>query len=245
MLAELLARSGKTLLQHTPPDGRKYWAGRFWDRHTAEQHPLLREDFLAQKDTVSGYLKKYGQDAEQVLEFACGTGDFTLMALEQTGTPKLTALDISAEGLEIVRGRTDHPGLRLVFGDFWADNQLGTAGLVMCLDAIHHLGDVRQVLERMRSFVAPGGVLVGNLWTGDHFHDFERQRYGTLRHLVRTVGFFSTATLIRLSGGRLKTGSYRTQLINSWEAAAILREVFGEVLEVKVDRYFMAFVVKP
>ncbi|GAA0297059.1 class I SAM-dependent methyltransferase [Streptomyces polychromogenes] len=245
MLAEMLARSGKSLLKDTPPDGRRYWAARFWDREAAEQHPLLRDHFLAQKDTIAGYLKKYGAETERVLEFACGTGDFTKLAAENTPAKAITALDISAQGLEIVRGRVTHEGLDLVYGDFWAENKVGTADLVMCVDAIHHLGDVRQVLERMKTFVAPGGVLVGNLWTGDNFHAFERQRYGTLNHLGRTAGFFGTAAAIRLSNGRLRTGAYRTQLINSWEGASILREVFGEVLELDVHRYFTSFVVKP
>lgn len=245
MLAEMLARSGKSLLKDVPPDGRRYWAARFWDRDAAEQHPLLRDHFLQQKDTIAGYLKHYGAETEKVLEFACGTGEFTGLAAEHTFAKSITALDISAQGLEIVRKRVTHDDLKLVYGDFWAENKVGTADLVMCVDAIHHLGDVRQVLERMRTFVAPGGVLVGNLWTGDHFHDFERRRYGTLNHLGRTAAFFGTAAAIRLSGGRLRTSAYRTQLITSWEGAAILREVYGDVLELDVHRHFMSFVVKP
>ncbi|MGW2425653.1 class I SAM-dependent methyltransferase [Streptomyces sp. NPDC001709] len=244
MLAELLARSGKSLLKDVPPDGRRYWAARFWDREAAEQHPLLRDDFLRQKDTIAGYLKQYGTETQKVLEFACGTGEFTALAAEHTSARAITALDISAQGLEIVRGRVTHEGLRLVYGDFWADNKVGTADLVMCVDAIHHLGDVRKVLERMKTFTEPGGVLVGNLWTGDHFHDFERRRYGTVNHLVRTAGFFGTAAAIRVSRGRLRTGAYRTQLINSWEGASILRDLFSEVLELDVHRHFMSFVVK-
>ena len=183
MIAEMLARTGRTLLDGVPPDGRRYWAARFWDRENAERHPLLREHFLSQKETIAGYLDAYGQRAERVLEFACGTGEFTALTAEHTPARSITALDISPQALDIVRGRVRHDDLSLVLGDFWQDHGLGTADLVLCVDAIHHLGDVRQVLTRLRSFVTPGGTFIGNLWTGDNFHEFGRRRYGRRGHL--------------------------------------------------------------
>jgi hypothetical protein len=51
--------------------------------------------------------------------------------------------------------------------------------------------------------------------------------------------------MIRLSGGHLRTGSYRTQLIRSEEVERILQEVFGEVLEISTERYFMTFACRP
>jgi len=89
--------------------------------------------------------------------------------------------------------------------------------------------------------VRPGGVFIGNLWTADNFHRFQRQRYGTAAHLRRTAAFLGTALMIRTTGGRLKTGAYRTQLVHSEEAIAILRDVFDSVLEVQVEDYFMGF----
>jgi len=49
---------------------------------------------------------------------------------------------------------------------------------------------------------------------------------------------------VRASGGRLKTGAYRTQLITNKEALAILNEVFDEVVEFTVEPYFTGFVCK-
>jgi|SRR5580700_600972 SAM-dependent methyltransferase len=244
MIAELLARSGRNLLQGIPPDGKEYWAARFWDRTAAEQHQLLRADFLTQKETIADLLRRYGGQARHVLEFACGTGEFTGLAADLTPAASVTAVDISADGLERARARVRHDNLRLVQGDFWADLDLKPADLVMCIDAIHHLGDVRDVLTRLKTFVEPGGVFIGNLWTADNFHEFQRKRYGTVGHLRRTFAFFNTAMIVVASGGRLKTGAYRTQLIDSAEAEATLRFVFGDVVEVQKQRYFMAFVCR-
>ena len=245
MITELMARAGKAVLGDTPPAGRAYWAARFWDRDSAERHPVLAGEVLRQKATVSVLLRQYGGQVETVLEFACGTGEFTRLAAELTPAREITAVDISDQALALAGRRVQHPGLRLRQGDFWQDNGLDRADLVMCIDAIHHLGDVAQVLRRLRTFVAPDGLLIGNLWVDDHFHEFQRSRYGSVRHLVRTLGFLTTALLIRASGGRLKTGSYRTQLLHSNRLRAILEENFGEVLDVSVERYFVAFACKP
>ncbi len=242
MIAELLANTGKSILRDIPPDGRDYWARRFWDRDTHEQHPLLRQEFLLQKRAIADLLATHAGDADRIVEFACGTGEFTRLAAELTAANEITAVDISAEGLRRAGERVRHDNLRLVHGDFWSDLNLGTADVVMCLDAIHHLGDVRAVLTRLKSFVAPGGIVVGNLWTADNFHRFQRLRYGSLAHVRRTAAFFSTAVLIRASGGRLRTGAYRTQLVRSDEATTILHDVFDAVLEVREQDYFMGFV---
>jgi SAM-dependent methyltransferase len=245
MLAELLARSGQAMLRGIPPDGRSYWRARFWDRDAVQRHPGSAESFLRQKAVIVDYLERYAGQARRALEFACGTGEFTACLAAATPAEEIVALDISQTALGIAAGRVRHANLKLVHGDFWADNQLGTADVVLCVDAIHHLGDIRRVLERLRSHVAPGGVLIGNVWTADHFHEFQRKRYGIARHVAETSAFFTTALLIRASGGLLRTASYRTQLLPSGEVREIVATVLGEVLDVTVDRYFMSFVGRP
>lgn len=244
MIAELLARTGRAVIRDTPPDGRAYWAARFWDRDTHEQHPRLSQAFLTQKDTIGDFLSTYAADARRILEFACGTGEFTRLAAERTGAKQITAVDISVEGLKRAKERVRHDNAEFVLGDFWTDLGVGQSDVVMCLDAIHHLGDVRQVLTRLRSFVEPGGLFIGNLWTADNFHRFQRERYGTAEHLRRTAAFLGTTILIRGSGGRLKTGAYRTQLLHSSKATEILHDVFDTVVDVKVEDYFMGFVCR-
>jgi SAM-dependent methyltransferase len=244
MLAELLARTGQKMLGDVPPNGRDYWAGRYWDRAAAEAHPLLADAFHSQKEAIAGYLRRYGRRAGRGLEFACGTGEFTRLTAELTPVREMVAVDISASALEITRGRVRHDNLTLIHGDFWAGHELGRADLVLCADAIHHLGDVRRVLERLHGFVAPGGVLLGNVWTADHYHEFQRKRYGALKHIAYTSMFLSTAMLIRLSAGRLRTGFYRTQLLPSATVERHLQAVFSEVLDITVERYFTSFAVR-
>lgn len=241
MFAEAMAWTGQKLLRGIPPNGNGYWASRFWDRDAAERHPDLRDEFERQKTTISGYFTKFAQDTRTGLEFGCGTGEFTRLTAELTNVASITAVDISAQGLERTRQKVRHDDLTLIQGDFWADHGLARADLVVCVDAIHHLGDVKDVLKRLRSFVKPGGVFIGNAMIMDRFHEFERRRYGTAGHLDRTARFLATAVMVRASGGRLNTGAYRTQLRTSADVRGLLDDLFPEVLDVSVDPYFMAF----
>jgi SAM-dependent methyltransferase len=245
MIAETLVRAGHALVRRYPPEGRDYWSARYWNRDEAESHPVLGTDFHAQKAQVGELLTTYGQDAATVLEFACGTGAFTAMAATLTPATQIVATDISQHALDVATNRVTSPQVKFIRGDFWADAALPQADLVMCLDAIHHLGDVAMALARLRSFVAPGGVFIGNLWTLDNFHEYQRQRYGTLRHLSRASLFFGTAAAMRASGGRLRTASYRTQLLHQRAVGPLLDEVFGQTLELASTRHFTSFACRP
>jgi SAM-dependent methyltransferase len=244
MLAEAMAWAGRKILGDTPPNGRDYWAARYWDRDSAERHQLLAQDFRLQKETLSGYLRDYAGEAKRSIEFACGTGEFTRLTAELTPVSEMVAVDISEQGLAMTKAKVKHDNLTLIHGDFWADHELEPADLVVCVDAIHHLGDVRQVIRRLRSYVKPGGIFIGNAVTRDNFHEFGRKRYGTAEHFARTAKFAASALAIRVSGGRLNSGDYRTQLRLSGEVGKILRESFTEVLAEQADPYFMAFAAR-
>ncbi|MEU7742769.1 class I SAM-dependent methyltransferase [Nonomuraea sp. NPDC049158] len=245
MLAELMANAGKAILGDIPPDGAAHWAKRgFWDRDGDEGHPLIAGQLLKQKATLVDLLDRHGSEVEKAYEFCCGTGEITRLVADHTPVKELVGLDIGERALRMARKRVNHDNLRLIHGDFWDDHGLGTADLVVCVDAIHHLGDTREVLESLRSYVRPGGLFLGNFWTGDHWHEFQRLRHGELKHLLGAAAFLGTAMLIRASGGRLATGAYRTQLRSSAEVEGLLYRVFPQVVELRAERYFTAFVCR-
>lgn len=245
MLAERMVHVGVKLVADYPPNGKKYWEARFWDRDKAERNPVIGEHYRAQKNDIIAMIERYGAGADSALEFACGTGEFTQVVAERTGVRTITALDISVQGLMQTKRRVNHPDLRLIQGDFWGDHGLSPAPLVICIDAIHHLGNVRDVLCRLRTFVAPAGVLIGSLWTADNYHEFQRERYGNVRHTARSAFFLASAVLMRVSNGQLRTASYRTQLCQSAEIEEILRSAFGKVLDIIPGKYFVTFAVQP
>jgi SAM-dependent methyltransferase len=244
MLAEVMVQLGHLLIRNYPPEGRAYWAARFWDRTEVESTPYVKDDLQAKKEYVSNYLTRYGKDADRAIEFSCGVGTFTRTVTELTGIPEIVGVDISHHAVGIARSELPDPRVRFVQGDFWAELGLGTADLVLCMNAIHHMGRVREVLERMMTFVAPGGVLIGNVWTLDNYHDFQRRVHGPAAHLARSALFLANAIMMRATGGRVRWASYRTQLLPARQIEAILRDVSGEVLETSRTLYFVNFAVR-
>jgi SAM-dependent methyltransferase len=243
VIAEIAARVGKSVIGDIPPDGRAYWAARSWDRDTHDDHPELGEDFREQERVIGDYLEEHAKWAVRAVEIGCGTGRFTRLIVDRTDCSELVALDISAKSLELSRHRVPESRVQFRLGDFWGqDGLIAGADLVVCVDAIHHLGNVRAVLERIHSQMKPGSVFIGNVWVADHFHEFERRRYGGLRHTVRTLGFAWSAVLIRISRSKLRTGSYRTQLVRSGEVAEALHAVFSATKVFTPSRYFVSFV---
>ncbi|MFC4587981.1 class I SAM-dependent methyltransferase [Sphaerisporangium corydalis] len=244
MFAEMMAGAGARIVRRYPPDGASYWSQRFWDRDTLERVPVFGDQLQLVKKDIAALMTSHAQNVGTVLEFGCGTGEFTAMAAELTPATEITALDISPQAIEIAGKRVKHPALKLKCGDFWADHGLGEADMVMCVDAIHHLGNVRQVLRRLKSFMAPGAILVGNLWTIDHFHEEQRHKHGSIRHFINCARFFGGALMLRATGGRVRPASYRSHLLGTKEVEPLLLQEFGEVIEVTKARYFVSFVVK-
>src|SRR5262245_53488299 len=49
MLAEAMVRVGQLLIKNYPPEGRSYWAARFWDRTPIETAPFIQDDLQAKQ----------------------------------------------------------------------------------------------------------------------------------------------------------------------------------------------------
>jgi len=245
MLAELMVRAGQRLVKRYPPEGREYWSATPWDRTPFEKARKVGADLALKREIIGGYLSDYGKDAKRVLELCCGTGKFTKIAAERCSAPELVAVDISTGNLKQTEANVRDPRMKTVQGDFWDDDLgVGTADLVMCINAIHHLGDVEQVLERLLTFVEPGGILIGNVLTMDHFHEFQRDVHGTAGHVTRSARFLANGITMALTGGRVRGPSYRSQLLKAEEIELLLRRLGLEVLRISTTRYIVNFVIR-
>ncbi len=250
MLAKLCVQAGIAVLGDRPPDCGAYWAARWWDRGAVTSTPALAAYFAEHRAVASGLISEHADGAAGVLEIACGTGEFTELAARLLPAAQITGVDISLLALAWARSRLHGAGVgdrvTLACGDY-QDALRGvpdTAGSVLCFDAIHHLGNPADTLRRLRGRVAAGGVLIGNIWTADHFHEFGRHRYGAPGHLRRCAGFLAAAAAIRVTGGRVGREAYRTRLISTGEAEKLLGQVFCRVEAVRL-RYHLVFAAWP
>jgi 2-polyprenyl-3-methyl-5-hydroxy-6-metoxy-1,4-benzoquinol methylase len=96
---------------------------------------------------------------QRALDVGCGNGQLT-RELRQRGVPEVVGLDRDEQ---CIRRCRDHPAagdIRYVAADLLAsDIESASFGLVCAVASLHHL-EARSGLIRLRSLVAPGGVLV-------------------------------------------------------------------------------------
>ncbi|ONI89767.1 methyltransferase type 12 [Saccharothrix sp. ALI-22-I] len=244
MLAEALVELGRALVKNLPPKGREYFAARVWNPTRYDKSSLGGPEIADNERRIIELIERYGEGAERTIEFGSGPGIYLEAAVKHTSAPEVVGVDVSAKALEASRKRVNDPRLRLVHGDFWSDLELGQADVVICANAIHHLGRVQDVIERLKKFVKPGGVLIGNIWTMDHYHEYQRNVHGRWRHLGRSLSFLGNAIALRATDGQIHWGAYRSQILYAHEVDAVLRDVSTDVLYRSNTRYITGFAIR-
>jgi ubiquinone/menaquinone biosynthesis C-methylase UbiE len=129
----------------------------------------IREDFdrIAVVTEHSGAIAPYHDQllghlpplCESALEIGCGTGTFTRRLA--ASTQRVVGLDLSPQMIRLAKERSvDCPNIEYMLGDLL---QLTlpqeSFGFVVSIATLHHL-PTEQALVKMKSLVAPGGVLV-------------------------------------------------------------------------------------
>lgn len=95
--------------------------------------------------------------AERALDIGCGAGLFAERV--SVTVPEVVAIDRDSEVIRSARALSRSPNVDYVAGDVMqAELPLGSFDFVSCLSALHHM-PLRPALDRLRSLVAPGGVL--------------------------------------------------------------------------------------
>ena len=114
-----------------------------WD-HNIHYHPAL--------------LGHIPEGARRALDVGCGAGLFA----ERVGAtvPEVVAIDRDPETIRAASAASRRPNVSYIEADVMeADLPLGSFDYVSVLSALHHM-PLRPALERLRSLLAPGGVLV-------------------------------------------------------------------------------------
>lgn len=243
MIAESAIKLGSRIAGDRVTGATAYWRDRVWDRDEAEASPGLGPEYVEERQRVTRLISELAQPGATAVDLACGTGAFSAALLE-TRIESLRAIDVSAEALALARRRIGaDPRASFVERDFWSLPTDRPADLVVCIDALHHLGMPTDVLQRVRSLTRPGGYVIGNYWTGDHFHEFSRIRHGRWRHGVWSLEFLLAAMFARAS--RTHPGRLRTAWLSRREIEAAIRETFSHVEYLEPSRYFLTFAARP
>jgi 2-polyprenyl-3-methyl-5-hydroxy-6-metoxy-1,4-benzoquinol methylase len=246
MLADWAVQAASRLIRGRFRQPTEYWRHRMWDGVLAEQHYSLGSAYRAERAAVTRILRHVAPN-RCILDVASGTGRYTFAALD-AGARHVTAMDVSTAALAELQRRAEESGFKsrvaTLNADMWCESPVCHCGrrfdVVMCLDAIHHLGSLLEVVTRLSSFAASEGVLIGDIWTLDHYGEFQRLRRSWIEHLVTSFGFTAAVIWWRLWRGHVPA-SVRSELRQAEDVANTLVGTFGPEISVEIDRYWLRF----
>ena len=130
---------------------------------------MPQADNEARADYLLALFARFGESPRSVLDLACGTGEMTKTlakrGLDMTGVDG--SEEMLAEAADKVMGFT--PEVLLLKQDMRALDLRDTVDGAICLqDSLNHLlktADLQAVFDRLRLFVAPGGLVLFDLNT--------------------------------------------------------------------------------
>ena len=145
-----------------------------YDRLTEDVGYERRADYLEK------LFRKSRIPVRMVLDLACGTGSMTALLMGRGY--ELIAADASPDMLSAAREKTEgRTGIPPVFlNQSMPELDLyGTVdAAVCCLDSLNYLTsprDVRRTFQRLRLFIAPGGILIFDVLSPSNLRDLDGQ----------------------------------------------------------------------
>ena len=138
--------------RHGDGDGRRYRRSVAWDPDTylrfADQRMRPGIELIARIPDVR---------ASRIADLGCGTADLTALLAERWPSASITGIDASPEMVE--RARERHPELDIRLGDVETWLPDGPVDVIYSNATLHWLDDHERLVRRLRSHLAPGGVL--------------------------------------------------------------------------------------
>jgi 2-polyprenyl-3-methyl-5-hydroxy-6-metoxy-1,4-benzoquinol methylase len=162
--------------------------------------------------------------SDRVLEIGAGTGIFTLAIARRCR--EVTAVDISASMLEILKGKAAVEGLgniRTIAGNAETMNLDGPYTVACAFSSLEYLEDLRALFHRLAEHIEPGGTLYFTIARRSLFRLFAqvgnaiRQGMWLKAHSRREIEAILTASGFE----EIRIGSH---LFKSWLSGGILLE---------------------
>lgn len=183
-------------------------------RHYAKMHEAVAGEILARQ-------------AKDVLDIACGPGDFLFLLSEQAPDMKLTGTDI-APGM--VSHASTKLGSRASILEASAERQPfspASFDAVTIMLAFHHFPDKSLVLKNAAELLRPGGVLiVADLIATN---SFEKHFWNVLERFISIRGYIGHYTQTEISGWARGAGLAATfrqipQMANRYRLCIMVRQ---------------------
>ncbi|MFT4974282.1 MAG: SAM-dependent methyltransferase [Myxococcota bacterium] len=142
------------------------WTDRFYARQAEWAGLYQGEPEAHHHDRVERLIGLAGPPPQSVLELGAGGGQHAALTADAGYT--ITAVEIQPRAAENARTlAVNRPGLSVVEGDFYTLSLPSRYDIVCCWDGfgIGPDADQRRLLERMRGWLAPGGLVLVDVYT--------------------------------------------------------------------------------
>ncbi len=143
----------------------KYSSG-YWDRNIRTQDQS--EEAMLDLTCARAELKT----AETILELGCGWGSLSLYMAERFRTAKITAVSNSRTQREYIESQIVQRGLKnlkIITADMNEFHPQGLFDRVVSVEMFEHMRNYEQLMERIASWLLPGGKLFVHIFTHKKF----------------------------------------------------------------------------
>lgn len=169
---------------------------RSFDRasHTYDEHCQLQNQ-IAEKLIVN--LKNYGTQYNNIVDFACGTGNSARALINNFYFQQISAVDISEQLLLVAKNKFSHKNINFVLANF--DNKIFTDNsidLAFCNMGLQWSMDISKAFCHFHAQIKVGGTFAFTMPVEGTFTEIKaeyRQHFHherTLLMLIKELGFF-------------------------------------------------------
>jgi len=218
----------------------------FWDRRPCNfkhsNKPVGSSEYFqevtARKRLVEPHTPSWAEftswNGRRVLEIGCGLGT-DAVAYASWGA-RVTAVDVSANSLELCRKRAWRYGLSDKINCVWANAErlshslpVQPYDLIYSFGAVHHTPDPEKALQQMRKYAKPGTAL--------KLMVYHRRSWKVLEILLRRGKFWNLKELIARHS-EAQTGCPVTHTYTRREARELVERAGWRVTDLRVDHIF-------
>jgi ubiquinone/menaquinone biosynthesis C-methylase UbiE len=163
------------------------------------------------KETVEAFTK--GKTFQSILDIPCGTGAMSVPLLAQS--KKLTLVDISSNMLEVATKsipQNEKEKVEIIHNDFFKISLPEKSyDLVICLGLMAHVNSPEQLIQKISSLVAPGGLLIIQNTDSSHFYSYLIRLYLGMKQLIKKQPYRLNKVDSQLLENGLKQNGFELQ----------------------------------
>lgn len=167
----------------------EYWGQRrVWDRWDVERSEGKNIPVhTRQREMTVSAIRQYVPENSVVVDACCGTGKISYDILGLDNVSQLISFDINGTAAETtknaLKSHSRSERSTVLNGNVYdVLSGLSDVGCVVCLDALHHLPDIKLALTSIHDSLAAGGIFIGNFLAAENVNKHVGEKRGTLNH---------------------------------------------------------------